>query len=212
MSICPGWRGGEPLAGRTINESPLDLARCLPTITPTPWTAPRRQASAARRAASPTGSARIPGCSPRRSTARKPVACTARMSPTTSSSPSPGSLRCARACFRKSASARGPSFNCAAAVPAAERIGDVLHLGERAPQRIRRNSISTSFSPLLRSAARISPGLVPASRVRARSSMCKTDSGEPGSRRGLAALGEGVSWGFTESRAVQREETGDRVG
>jgi len=52
-------------------------------------------------------------------------------------------------------------------------------LGERAPQRIRRNSISTSFSPLLRSAARISPGLVPASRVRARSSMCKTDSGEP---------------------------------
>ena len=34
----------------------------------------------------------------------------------------------------------------------------------------------------------------------------------PGSRRGLAALGEGVSWGFTESRAVQREETGDRVG
>ena len=57
--------------------------------------------------------------------------------------------------------------------------GGVLHLGERAPQRIRRNSISTSFSPLLRSAARISPGLVPASRVRARSSMCKTDSGEP---------------------------------
>ena len=42
--------------------------------------------------------------------------------------------------------------------------------------------------------------------------MRKTDSGEPGSRRGLAALGEGVSWGFTESRAVQREETGDRVG
>ena len=40
----------------------------------------------------------------------------------------------------------------------------------------------------------------------------QTDSGEPGSRRGLAALGEGVSWGFTESRAVQREETGDRVG
>ena len=33
----------------------------------------------------------------------------------------------------------------------------------------------------------------------------------PGSRRGLAALGEGVSWGFTESRAVQREEAGDRV-
>lgn len=43
MSICRGWRGGEPLAGRTINESPFDLARCLPTITPTPRTAPRRR-------------------------------------------------------------------------------------------------------------------------------------------------------------------------
>lgn len=172
-------------------------------------------ASAARRAASPTGSARIPGCSPRRSTARKPVACTARMSPTTSSSPSPGSLRCARACFRKSASPRGA---CAATDPADRRCqtqrwlsdarGTCAGFGQRpAPT----NSISTSFSPLLRSAARNSPGLVPASRVRARSSMCKTDSGEPGSRRGLAALGEGVSRGFTESRTVQREEAGDRV-
>jgi len=122
-------------------------------------------------------------------------------------------------------------------VPAAERVRNVLDLGEGAPQRIRQISAVGRTAGRRPGGICIGIGQRPATdeldldqsqptaaqqrphldRVGPRLPRpceildVQPDSGETGSRRGLAALGEGVPRRLTESRAGQREEAGDQI-